>query len=96
MVAVAERFGLALPEPDVVKEIDRRICFSEAEWILHGGAKSLAIPTDPIRDDEWPEPEGLPPNYPELRYFPELHPAAARQLFLYRFTTLMGREQRIA
>lgn len=100
MIQVAEHFGLAFPEPDIVKEIDDRILFSEADHILHGGYELWGVKGLPIRDDEWPD--DLLARYGEiagryvgdqneiidLRKFPELPWRAVQHMFAERFNML--------
>lgn len=73
MVAVAERFGLSMPEPEAVKEIDNRI--------LHDERKEL-MPGHPPRS--W----GLEHLAPLGCYIRALAPPDAKALFMHRFNQL--------
>jgi hypothetical protein len=100
MFQVTKHFGLTLWEPDVVKEIDDRILFSEANHILQGGYELWGVHGEAIRDDEWPDDMlaqfgeiagryvGDQNQVVDLRTFPELPWRAVHHMFMERFNML--------
>lgn len=88
MIAVCKRFGMDPTEPEIVKEIDKRICVSEAQKLCHHPemvwkwSKEAGI--QPLDYEEWPVEHARTHHH-----FPHLKNASdVKMLFLERFAQL--------
>lgn len=46
--AIATRFDLSWPMPDVVKELDNRILHNEQKWVMRAGKRPWNLPGEPL------------------------------------------------
>lgn len=64
MIRVCERFGLPEEEPAIVREIDLRMCVTEAPIVLPKGFELWDVPVPPIPKEEWPAGMSLESTLP--------------------------------
>jgi hypothetical protein len=88
MQAICKRFKLPLVESELLHDVDYRICFSEADALLHGGTELWSWKVEGahrgISESEWPK------EYLEDRQheFPWWDPTTAKARFLETFARL--------